>query len=822
MSKSLVIVESPAKCKKIEEYLGKELYKCVASFGHIRQLMTEKGLQCIDIEDNYNPLFKIASGKHNQVKKLREEIGKCKDIYLATDDDREGEAIAWHICQVFKLPVHTTKRIIFHEITKPALKKAVERPTVIDMNKVNAQKARQVLDLLVGFTISPILWKHISSFNKSALSAGRCQTPALRLVYDNQQEIDASPGKECYDITGYFFGKKNIAYKLTKSLENKEETQVFLESSKTHKHFMKNEEEFQTVQKAPTPFTTSALQQKANNILHYSPKDTMRICQNLYEAGYITYMRTDSKVFSEEFLQTVEPFIGEKYGEEYVKTDLMSLAQRGDSKATSTKTTKGKTSKTTKSKSAKKDDSNAQEAHEAIRPTKITTMEISLGKGEHSKITKKELRMYHLIWCHTIECCMKNAVHKKYNSLITSPLEDTFYKKTLDSIVFPGWLIVQGYEEKEEHYDYLLNHKRNNATKSLKYNSIYASHVLKDLKTHYTEAKLVSLLEKKGIGRPSTFSSIISKIQERGYVAKENIEGKKINCTHLELREDTITETTETKKFGGEKNKLVIQPIGKIVIDFLMEHYGVVFDYSYTKNMENELDRIAGGNKVWYTLCDECNETLRSVQGTLKEEESKREYKINERYTYKIGRYGPIILEALPKEEQKSTSTATATETNKKPRMKKSIIHKVKEDITLDMIKEWNENNEFCIEDVIVAKKNNILGTIDGKEAMLKKGKYGLYISLGDENISLKGCEKDENELTIEDVKQLIEEKKQNSGVVREMNEHFSLRKSKHGLYVFYKTASMRKPKFINLKKFEGDPETCPIEMLIEWAQQQV
>lgn len=807
MSKSLVIVESPAKCKKIEEYLGKELFKCVASFGHIRQLMTEKGLKCIDTEDNYNPLFKIASGKHSQVRKLREEIGSCKDIYLATDDDREGEAIAWHICQVFKLPVKTTKRIIFHEITKTALKKAVERPTIIDMNKVNAQKARQVLDLLVGFTISPILWRHISSFNKSSLSAGRCQTPALRLVYDNQMEINASPGKECYDVTGYFFGKKNIPYKLTKTLENKESTQQFLKDSINHKHFMKNESEYETTQKSPTPFTTSALQQKANNVLHYSPKDTMRICQNLYEAGYITYMRTDSKVFSEEFLKTVEPFIHEKYGENYIKTDLMSLSQRSET-STKRKSTKKKDTKTSK----KKDDTNAQEAHEAIRPTKITTIAISPNSG---KISNKEVRMYNLIWCHTLECCMKDAIHKKYNSLIISPLKDIFYKKTMDSIIFPGWLIVQGYEEKEQHYDYLLNHKRNNSSKSLKYNLIQASHVLKELKTHYTEAKLVSLLEKKGIGRPSTFSSIISKIQERGYVSKDNIEGKEIDCIHMELKEDSIKEISERKKFGGEKNKLVIQPIGKIVVEFLMEHYSTVFDYSYTKQMETELDHIASGNKVWYTLCDECNTTLTSIHGTLKDVESKQEYKINETYTYKIGRYGPIILESNP-------STDQIVDVKKTSKTKKSIIHKVREDITLEMIQHMNETNTFCLKDVVVEKKNNKLGMIDGKEAILKKGKFGLYISLGDENISLKGCSKDEKDLTIDDVKELIEEKKKNSGIVRNINEYFSLRRSKHGLYVFYKTKSMRKPTFINLKKFSEDPETCPIEMLLEWVQQQV
>jgi DNA topoisomerase-1 len=804
MSKHLVIVESPAKCKKIEGYLGKELYKCIASFGHIRQLMTEKGLNCIETDNNYNPLFKIASGKHSQVRKLREEIGHANEIYLATDDDREGEAIAWHICQVFKLPVSTTKRIIFHEITKTALQRAVANPTVIDMNKVNSQKARQVLDLLVGFTISPILWKHISSYTQSSLSAGRCQTPALRLVYDNQKKIDETPGKECYDVTGYFFGKKKIAYKLTKTLENKEKTEEFLNDSFGHKHLLTNEPEYKTIQKSPTPFTTSALQQKANNILHYSPKDTMRICQNLYEAGYITYMRTDSTVYSKEFLESADKLIREKYGDEYIKSDLMSLSQRQGDTDDSKKSNKSTKKSKSKTKKDNKDDNNAQEAHEAIRPTNLSTLEVQFDTSgsKNSKLTKKEYRMYNLIWCHTVESCMKHATHQKFNSIICSPLSKTSYKRIFDSIVFPGWLIVQGYDEKEEHYDYILTHKRDGSKKPVKYSSIYAAYILKDLKTHYTEAKLVSLLEKKGIGRPSTFSSIISKIQERGYVQKENIEGKMLECIHLELKDETITETKEKKKFGGEKNKLVIQPIGKIVIEFLMKHFEKVFDYNYTKTMENELDTIAKGKKIWYALCDECNKTLTEVKAHLKTEEAKMEYKIDEVYTYKIARYGPIIIKH---NEDK----------------KKKEIFKVKDGITLEMIQNGEYNK---IEEIIVEKKNNNLGQLNGEDVVLKKGKFGEYLSIGSQNISLKGIPEDIDieKLTIEDVKRIVEEKKKSSGVVREINDVFSLRKSKHGLYVFYKTKSMTKPKFINLKKFEDDPETCPIEMLTQWCQSQV
>jgi DNA topoisomerase I len=326
MNKILVIVESPAKCKKIENYLGSE-YKCVASFGHIRELMTDKGLKCIEIENNYNPLFRVIQRQQKNISQLKKQIAMSKEVILATDDDREGEAIAWHLCQVFKLPVGRTKRIIFHEITKPALSKAIRAPTTIDMKKVESQKARQVLDLLVGFTISPVLMKCISvgssnsgnsnngsSSGRQVLSAGRCQTPALRLVYDNHLEIEKNPGKELYVITGNFT-KMNLVYKYGKTIERKEDVEIFLERSVSHVHRLENSVPTEVSKTPGNPLTTSAIQQKASNDLHYSPKDTMRICQNLYEAGYITYMRTDSIYFSKEFLEKIKTFITTNYGE---------------------------------------------------------------------------------------------------------------------------------------------------------------------------------------------------------------------------------------------------------------------------------------------------------------------------------------------------------------------------------------------------------------------------------------------------------------------------------------------------------------------------
>lgn len=332
MSYSLLIVESPAKCQKIESYLGSN-YKCIASFGHIQEL---SGIKHIDIENNFNPQFQIISTKSQQIKKIQALIHKAKEVILASDDDREGESIAWHICQVFKLPL-TTKRIIFHEITKDAITRAVQNPTTINMDIVHAQQARQILDVIVGYKISPLLWEHISRNSKSGLSAGRCQTPALRLVYDNQKEIDNSPGKKVYNTTGYFT-QMNLGFNLEYTFEiiafnsTTNTMEDFLEKSIEYNHIYSCSSPKQTIKNPPTPFTTSSLQQKASSELNISPKETMAICQKLYEAGYITYMRTDSTTYCMEFIQKASDYITTKYGDKYLHEDVNRLSERQQEK----------------------------------------------------------------------------------------------------------------------------------------------------------------------------------------------------------------------------------------------------------------------------------------------------------------------------------------------------------------------------------------------------------------------------------------------------------------------------------------------------------
>lgn len=783
MAYRLVIVESPAKCKKIESYLGSG-YKCVASFGHIRELDTKKGLKCIDIDNNFSPKFIESYSKKQQISKLRSLVHSCSEVILATDDDREGEAIAWHLCKVLGLSLASTKRIIFHEITKTALQKAVANPTRVDMDKVNAQLARQVLDLLVGFTISPLLWKHITKFKKASLSAGRCQTPALRLIYDNQKEIDANPGKEGYDITG-LFTKLKLPFKLNTMIESKETTEEFLEESVNHDHMLTNQPVKQTTKKAPEPLTTSSLQQKASNVCNYSPKQTMAMCQTLYEAGYITYMRTDSKTYSKEFLTKASDFIENKYGSEYVKQNLDILSNNTEKfEETKTKTTK------TKVKQGKKSDNNAQEAHEAIRPTDITRMVID----ETKKITKREIKLYNLIWSHSVESCMEDAKYKTLKSMISAPMEH-HYKYTSEQVVFPGWQIVNGYNKESPEFDYM---KKVTKKKPLKYHKISASYSLFELKQHFTEAKLVSLLEKKGIGRPSTFSALISKIQEREYVKKADVKGKTIQCVDYELVGDEIEELEHTKIVGNERNKMVITPTGSVVIEFLIKYFNQLFNYDYTKSMEDVLDVIACGKRVWHTLCNDCNTQMREILSTI-DEELQENYEIDENHTYTIGRYGPVIKTKVDG---------------------KTKFLKVKPEITLDMIKKGILSIHDIIDTTQSSSAAKQLGSYKGTDVVVKEGKFGLYATIDGKNYGLKHLGKTKDAITLQDVISVIENKSSsNKSIVRSLNEDLSIRNGKYGEYIFYKTKKMTKPKFLKLKGFTEDPHTCDANTLVQWVQ---
>lgn len=738
MTYTLVIVESPAKCLKIENFLGPG-YKCVASFGHITEM---KGIESLNINESFIPTYTLIETKKKHISKLRYAIKNAQDIVLASDDDREGEAIAWHICQQFGLCVGTTKRIIFNEITATAIKKAIKTPVCINMGVVNAQQTRQILDMLVGFQISPILWKKISN---SKLSAGRCQTPALRLVYDNYKEIQSSVGEKVYQTTGYFT-HHNLPFKLDHNESNEKGIEDFLHSTIGFQHIYSISNPSEVISKPPLPLTTSILQQKASNELKFSPKQTMQLCQRLYEEGHITYMRTDTIGYSEEFIHEIKSFINNSFGNEYCNNKIVFNSMQG-----------------------------AQEAHESIRPTKIDCESVEMGN--------KDNKLYQLIRRNTIESCMPPAVFSSITASIEAPKKHV-YKYVADKIVFLGWKVVAGYNDNVA-YTSLLRIKQNSA---IKYKNIISNVYIKNTKSHYTEARLVQLLEKQGIGRPSTFSSLIDKIQERGYVKKQNVVGEKIKCNEFELSDAKILKTKITKEFGNERGKLVLQPVGLVVIEFLIDNFNKLFEYKFTENMEKKLDNIAHGTESMKNVCEVCNdEILRLIKST--HHLYKDSIVIDEAHSYIIGKYGPVI---------KSNIDGKIT------------FKKVKDDIDINKLK----RGEYSIDDIVIA--NNVIGKYQDKDIVIKKGKYG-YFAIWDNNTVSIPSEQTE----MADIIALFKNRN-TSTIIRTISEDVSIRKGKYGDYIYYKTKQMKKPRFLKLEEFiaangKGSYKTCEKSILAEW-----
>ena len=782
---TLVIVESPAKCKKIEEYLGPG-YKCVATYGHLRSLSSLKN---IDIENNFKPTYTIIDEpiKKKQIEYIRKEIKAANEVILSSDSDREGEAISFSIIELFNLPINT-KRITFNEITESALQQAIKNPRTIDMNVVHAQQARQILDVLVGFKISPILWKLVSQpkGKDNALSAGRCQTPALKLIYDNQQEIDNSIEKKVYNTTGYFTNS-NLPFELKPEgkFEDEDEMIDFLDESTTFSHIYTCSQPTKVFKQPPEPFTTSRLQQVASNELHYSPKETMRICQTLYEKGYITYMRTDSKMYCNEFIDLVSNYIQNTYDVQYFNVNLKS---NPINPSIDQPTKKGK-----KSEKKEKKDSLRQEAHEAIRPTNIHLKELQ------DDIGNKEKRMYKLIWTNTLESCMTPASFYSVTANITAP-KNTKYSFITELIDFPGWKIVENkFSRENKDYQYLQTVKKD---VPIAYKKIYSKVSLKGSKSHYTEARLVQLLEERGIGRPSTFSSLVDKIQERGYVKKEDVKGKEVVCRDFELENGEICEDSVKREFGNEKSKLIIQPLGIIVMEFLEKHFDNIFNYDYTSLMEQALDKISKGEIIWHELCSSCNKEVDSLIELVRNE-TKFEFEIDENNTYLIGKYGPVIKCIEEKEDGKEEIT----------------FKSVKKDIDVSKLK----NGEYDLEDIIETnKKTNtqyILGQHEGKDLILRKGKFGLYVSWGENSKTLKelGNRPIEN-VTFEEVKEILNN---GYGILRVINSDLSIRSGQKGDYIFYKSYKMKKPVFYSIKPFlsetNEDYKKCDINILKSW-----
>lgn len=799
----LVIVESPSKCAKIESYLGPQ-YKCIASKGHIREI---GGLKNIDVKHNFAPSFTIMADKAAHVEQMRAILSHYKsqqktNIFLATDDDREGEAIAWHLCQVFDLPVETTPRLLFREITKPAILDAIQNPSRINMNMVYAQHARQVLDILVGFKISPVLWKQIHNEKKNALSAGRCQTPALRLVYDNEMERKRSTPEMRYKTIGRFFSQ-SIAFDLNREFETVETAEAFLEETKQHAHTLTIHPAKPTTKRAPQPLNTSRLLQIASNVLRSSPKQTMQTCQTLYQNGWITYMRTENTKYSAQFLDIIRAHLEKTYGTSYIGP-LDALVN--------------------------KDDTNP---HEAIRATDIHLRELPDTCKAH------EVSMYALIWRMTMESCMPDATYNTTTVSISAPGQgDVLYNHILEIPVFMGWKKVaceqraEGPREDEPETRLLFFQTLSEATKqNVPYTYIESTVVMRNKLSHYTEASLVQALEERGIGRPSTFATIVDTIQERGYVHCTDIPGKIHKCIDFKLRRSGSTgildKNVQERAFGNEKSKLAIQPMGILCIEFLIHHFDTLFSYSYTKTMEDDLDKItnfAGEAKhnPWYDLCSTCNEDIEELTKVALAK-PKETYPLDECHELVFQSFGPSI-------RQRDATTGQLRYRAVKPNMM----------IDLDKLRA----KQYTLQDLL-ALDNEYLGEYEGGGLYIKVGKFGAYAEWNGQRRTLRGLDvpldqldyatvvdylskedtktEDSADLGVEDGSSTHTSAVRrpppppNKAVLRTLTTELSIRKGKYGPYIYYKTASMGAPQFFPLKKCPLDYKTSVLEPLVEW-----
>lgn len=764
----LVIVESPSKCKKIEKYLGPG-YKVIATYGHIMKL---NSLENIEIFNNFHCNYDLINEKSENIELMRQYINDAQEIILACDNDREGEAICASICRLFNLPIQTTKRIIFTEITEPAVQYAIRNPTIVNMNLVNSQQAREVLDILVGFTISPILWSNITRRHKTSLSAGRCQTPALKLVYDNYLEIKQSSSELKYKIFGTFTNL-NLKFELNKEFKEKEEVACFLELCKEYQFTYNGMTTTETCRKPPEPLSTSRLQQISSNVLNLSPKDTMKYAQELYENGYITYMRTDCKKYSEEFIHLCERYTITNYSQEHLRENLNEYIKP----------------------------LNSDDPHEAIRPVNINHVEIT------SNISCKSIKLYELIWKNTVQSCMSNSRYNIATCSISAPENNNFIYK-IENNIFLGWEVLNNLKKSSADTMFYFQNLRINS--QILYKSIVSEFSMCGKKLHLSEASLVNLLEEKGIGRPSTFASLIDKIQFRNYVEKKNIEGIEIKNINYILKKSIIKEEEVSIVVGNEKNKLVITPLGIIVIEFIVEKMEELFNYEYTKNMELELDMIASGNKVWQSLCQSCYDNLVQITKDISNVNS-FSLKIDDNNTLIIGKYGPVVKV-----------------TNQYGKFNNFL--KVRDDLNLD---ELRNNPNIKLEDVICNNTSTMvdtdksiipIGKYKGKDLYVKKGKYGIYAQWGNERKSLKEEFGSLDNISYIDVLRYLEkdnllDRTKPVGFVRELTENISIRNGKWGDYVYYKKPRVKTPVFIQLKNFDENYKTCDKQIILNWLK---
>ena len=698
MAKNLVIVESPAKAKTIEKFLGSD-YKVMSSYGHIADL-PDKELG-VDVAHGFKPQYLVAADKRNLVKALKEEVKKADTVWLASDEDREGEAIAWHLSEELKLSQEKTKRIVFNSITKSAIEHAIKNPRGIDYNLVNAQQARRVLDRLVGYELSPVLWKKI----RKGLSAGRVQSVSVRLIVEREREIQDFQSEVSYKITAEFLTKEGKLIKTYthKSFPTQEAAKAFLEKN-IGATFSVGSLETKPAKKSPAPpFTTSTLQQEAARKLHFSVSKIMQLAQRLYESGLITYMRTDSVNLSPEALSAAKQEIVKSYGEAYSKTRQYTSHSKG-----------------------------AQEAHEAIRPTDMAAHTV--------RAEADQVRLYELIWKRTIASQMSDASLERTQVKVNASTHTEPFIGSGEVIVFDGFLKVylEGKDDEEEEDEGMLPAMK--VGESLTSKHITATQRFTRPPFRYTEASLVKKLEELGIGRPSTYAATISTIQNRGYVERSSLEGESRPYLQLSLIKNEIKEKKLTENVGADKGKLIPTDIGMIVNDFLITHFATIVDYNFTAKVEEEFDDIASGKEDWAKMVgrfyDTFHPTVAHVEQNAVRETGERilgtDPATGKPVSVRLGRYGAMVQIGTVEDEEK-------------PRFASLLPHQTIDSITFEEAMKLFE----------LPRK---LGVYQGKEVESNIGRFGPYIRFGDTFISLDKS-LDVFSITFDEAKEVIDQK---------------------------------------------------------------
>lgn len=754
MHKNLVIVESPAKAKTIERFLGED-YLVTSSMGHVRDL--EKKDFGIDIEKKYKPKYIVTPDKKKIVTELKKMAKDAEMVWLASDEDREGEAIAWHLKEVLKLDPEKTKRIVFHEITKDAITNAIQHPRSIDDHLVNAQQARRVLDRIVGFEVSPVLWKKV----KPSLSAGRVQSVAVRLIVEREREIRDFKSESAFRVNAYFLvpdendNVTELKAELSKRFKTRDEANAFLEKCKTADFTVSDIAKKPGKRTPAQPFTTSTLQQEASRKLGFSVSQTMAVAQRLYESGKITYMRTDSVNLSNLALNTSKKKIEELHGEKYVKTRKFRTKAKG-----------------------------AQEAHEAIRPTYM--------ENETVDGSSQEQRLYELIWKRTIASQMADAIMEKTTVTIDVSNASEKFVATGEVIVFDGFLRVYIESTDDE------NGQNGNgqsiipplhAKDVLKFSSIVATERFTQRPARYTEASLVKRLEELGIGRPSTYAPTITTVQNRNYVVKEERPGVERNYKVLELKEGELTEEVRTEITGAERNKLFPTDIGIVVNDFLVDNFDEIMDYNFTADVEKEFDEIADGKMVWNDMIDKFYKPFHQKveDATQNAERSKGERilgvdpKTGKQVSVKIGRFGPLA----------QLGEASTEEEAEKPQFSSLRTGQHLETITLE-------------EALDLFKLPRELGEYEDKKVTAAIGRFGPYIRHDNKFVSL-GKEDDPYSVELDRAIELIEAKreKDRKAVLKTFDEDAELQvlNGRWGPYIKYKKKNFKIPKSVKAEE---------------------